>query len=704
MFNALLDCSTCRKQPQGNGPPGDWRSLIPNTGTISLDYVSTFPPGATAATTAWGITAASSTTPASLGCSGKKGAAVAADGAVAAAANEATAAAITDEQLSVLIKDQIIGPLAAETAGSTPAATAAISDPAAADKALLVLRQAAATGILLQSAQVCALVKCFVLSPHRVEVAVVCWPVTLDRADNYWTVLYALQGMEQSNLLQRLGPWRLYNPQHASCHWVLDLSNPGHEEVAKKLVAQAVAGGELPNFWNIRVRGVKKQVNENQNMWGMLTAVSFTPFLEFDFLGADAWGAVGKTDKKVAALQPGDKLEMRAKQAARLDAIRAKQLYPYSPDGSSYKRQPWANYHTLMSPQLGKSPWLAAWDRLMRVLLRLDIQAEGRSRGSSALRDVFEEAAASRQMAAARTTTGHRRPDAYAGTAAAAAEDSADEDSAAEDGFQSEGGIQEDEATDEENLCMTAPEFEELLRAWGYNKLEIQHYLQLMERTLTAACEAAAAATSMAEPGSAAPSRGTWASSAAGKSCSRAAAAKPIGSDADSSDAVASSMDKNSSKGAEDVSSSMAGSGRAPSMTGAAAGAATVTAGSSKKGAHAAAAAAAGAGCRQEATTTATPGSNQQVSALAANLQTSFDRGITFDEFVNIIMAEPPKSLRFKDVVNSMTALLGSLGTAGKAGGSLSRVSKGKPQQAADAAAARVSDAGGHKQSINGAA
>jgi hypothetical protein len=64
-----------------------------------------------------------------------------------------------------------------------------------------------------------------------------------------------LQCLEQSNLLQRLGPWRLFSPAHASCHWVLDLSHPGHEEVARKLVGLAVAGGELPNFWNIRLRG-----------------------------------------------------------------------------------------------------------------------------------------------------------------------------------------------------------------------------------------------------------------------------------------------------------------------------------------------------------------------------------------------------------------------------------------------------------------
>lgn len=171
-----------------------------------------------------------------------------------------------------------LGPTTAAGLTTTVAAAAALSEVAAADAAVQALRQATAAGLLLMSAQVRVLVEAFSLSPHRVEVAVLCWPVTLDRADNYWTVLYCLQCLEQSNLLQRLGPWRLYTPGHASCHWVLDLSNPGHEEVARKLVGLAVAGGELPNFWNIRLRGVKKAVNENQNMWGMLTAELFTPF------------------------------------------------------------------------------------------------------------------------------------------------------------------------------------------------------------------------------------------------------------------------------------------------------------------------------------------------------------------------------------------------------------------------------------------
>jgi hypothetical protein len=54
----------------------------------------------------------------------------------------------------------------------------------------------------------------------------------------------AKQGIEQSNLLQRLGPARLFNPAHASCHWVLDLSHPAHEDVARKLVRHGV--------WSVR--------------------------------------------------------------------------------------------------------------------------------------------------------------------------------------------------------------------------------------------------------------------------------------------------------------------------------------------------------------------------------------------------------------------------------------------------------------------
>jgi hypothetical protein len=48
-------------------------------------------------------------------------------------------------------------------------------------------------------------------------------------------------------------------------------------------------------------------------MWGMLTADSFTPLMEFDFMGPDAWEALGKSPSDVASLGTGDKVDMRTK-------------------------------------------------------------------------------------------------------------------------------------------------------------------------------------------------------------------------------------------------------------------------------------------------------------------------------------------------------------------------------------------------------
>lgn len=62
--------------------------------------------------------------------------------------------------------------------------------------------------------------------------------------------------------------------------------------------------------------GVRKQVNENQNMWGMLTAESFVPVMEFDFFGPDAWALLSKSEKELAAMAAGDKLELRSKQVS----------------------------------------------------------------------------------------------------------------------------------------------------------------------------------------------------------------------------------------------------------------------------------------------------------------------------------------------------------------------------------------------------
>jgi hypothetical protein len=60
--------------------------------------------------------------------------------------------------------------------------------------------------------------------------------------------------------------------------------------------------------------GTRKTVNEGANMWGALTAESQTPLVEFDYIGSDAWAACGKTEREVAAMPPGDRLEARQRQ------------------------------------------------------------------------------------------------------------------------------------------------------------------------------------------------------------------------------------------------------------------------------------------------------------------------------------------------------------------------------------------------------
>lgn len=145
-----------------------------------------------------------------------------------------------------------------------------------------------------------------------------------------------------------------------------------------------------------------------------------------------------------------------------------------------------------------KTPWAAAWDRLVRVLLRLDIRTGAVSKHSSTLQQAFEAAAASEQMrivrtlpaaapAAATTAEGEQQPEgaeagegepkaaaaagdgskqssrrnsaqqAAAAAGAAAALEAERERTAAAAAAKSDSG---DEGEEEEQLCITAQEFE----------------------------------------------------------------------------------------------------------------------------------------------------------------------------------------------------------------------------------------------------
>lgn len=53
-------------------------------------------------------------------------------------------------------------------------------------------------------------------------------------------------------------------------------------------------------------------MTENSNLWAVFTTDTFTPFLEFDFIGNDTWtNALGFTEEELSVLNTGDKLELR---------------------------------------------------------------------------------------------------------------------------------------------------------------------------------------------------------------------------------------------------------------------------------------------------------------------------------------------------------------------------------------------------------
>ncbi|KIY91556.1 hypothetical protein MNEG_16408 [Monoraphidium neglectum] len=165
------------------------------------------------------------------------------------------AAPLADEALMALLQDRVgIEFEPPPEDGGSPSPLPA-SDFAAANSQIQALRRAA-PGLVVSSAQARMIAaECFQFGPHRVEAAVVLFPLTVDRGDAYWTVAYALSGIEQSLLASRIGPAALFNPKRPSGHYLLDTAHPGHMEIARKLVAAAVASGELPNLWNLRLRG-----------------------------------------------------------------------------------------------------------------------------------------------------------------------------------------------------------------------------------------------------------------------------------------------------------------------------------------------------------------------------------------------------------------------------------------------------------------
>jgi hypothetical protein len=275
--------------------------------------------------------------------------------------------------------------------------------------------------------------------------------------------------------------------------------------------------------------------------------------------------------------------------------------------------------------------------------------------------------------------------------------------------------------------CLSSQPAPQLLRSWGLNKTEVAHHLKLMEACLQAevdarlklAAAAAAAAADSAAAAEAEAAAGDGTKPAAGAAATAQTPTTAIGSSAPR-EPPAGVIARSSSSG----SSSMHGSNRAGSASrlggvagaAAASAAATFKAGAKQRLQSAARAAAGSASSSRGASAAGQPA--RPTTSLAAQLevrtcccvrglcvhqaqaltlqtpcsplnptQARYERGLTFGEFVAVVMAEPPKAtIKLKDVAALAGALLG--GGGGSNGGRRGKQQQPAPVVAPDAAGA----------------
>ncbi|KAG1666022.1 hypothetical protein FOA52_010932 [Chlamydomonas sp. UWO 241] len=327
---------------QNYGAPESWKSMVPMQGVLSFDFVS-------------------------------------------GAVPPEDAAPISDEQLMEFLVngvgiavDPLTGVLVPET------------DHEKADMQIAMLRQEVGAHLFVTCAQCVSVMDCFNAAPQRVEVFVIFFNFILDR-NNMAYVLYAMKPLEQAVTLWRLGPANLFDRAHPSAHYILDCSNPSHEIVARKLIDIANAQPDFTNIWNLRLRGKRRSVTENKNMWGSFTVENNCPFLEFDFIGPDGYLLGGKTAEEFDAMGKGEKNELITRIAKRMELSRNKALFGYGKDAALWEARPsWQSNAELFRAQQNKPPWKSGWDRLGRILFRQDLSS-GDIDGDCALEDIFDE-------------------------------------------------------------------------------------------------------------------------------------------------------------------------------------------------------------------------------------------------------------------------------------------------------------------------
>jgi hypothetical protein len=117
-------------------------------------------------------------------------------------------------------------------------------------------------------------------------------------------------------------------------------------------------------------------------MLGFLTTESHTPIVHVNTLFGDSWALIANVDAAaLAAMTALDRSDVRQQTAQRLNTSFVLDFAPYF-DSTSEDRAgvpEWASKRAIMEPVADLPPWVAAWNRVLRKLVRraLNIEVAG---------------------------------------------------------------------------------------------------------------------------------------------------------------------------------------------------------------------------------------------------------------------------------------------------------------------------------------
>ena len=130
-------------------------------------------------------------------------------------------------------------------------------------------------------------------------------------------------------------------------------------------------------------------------MIGFLTTESATPILHMQTMFGDSWETLCKlTSKSYEGMTTGERADVRLKTAQQLNLEFVLEWSAYFPSKREDRsRVPeWASHTALLKPLTSLAPWMAAWNRTVRKMVRLkqrEHEHDGDTKSDTPLAEVF---------------------------------------------------------------------------------------------------------------------------------------------------------------------------------------------------------------------------------------------------------------------------------------------------------------------------